>query len=377
MQKSKGNPCSTLHESSFTLLYLISPSGPSSSSGRSIKIERRPCLSVFVCASSLALTCHSLCWSWLLGAPRRPSGWRMCPQAPARPGRAAGTTGASYTSHPVVEMILLFCYVLTPGGRWLAKSECIKLWYRACHKLNVLKKVPVVESCSSGRVPVALTLTSCPPWRAWAQRPGLGSDRWDVLCPLAPGENTSNISLMWWHLARRLQLSPWESSVVSRLLTPTHSFLARSKSTAALSGDAGKTTEARFLARWSLGSMSAPPVFLCLVSIFPCASLLWVERLWGYPVGTGSMPLALLPLRVHLSILLGRDAGRQRMSRLRSGGFRCFRLCLTWPEIPILTCPSSPASEQVVTGRHKLIFDTNVQTWEWNQSRSPLTPGVS
>ncbi|NXQ97170.1 MAP7 protein, partial [Sagittarius serpentarius] len=38
--------------------------------------------------------------------------------------------------------------------------------------------------------------------------------------------------------ARRLQLSPWESSIVSRLLTPTHSFLARSRSTAALSGDA-------------------------------------------------------------------------------------------------------------------------------------------
>ncbi|NWU92860.1 MAP7 protein, partial [Upupa epops] len=38
--------------------------------------------------------------------------------------------------------------------------------------------------------------------------------------------------------ARRLQLSPWESSIVSRLLTPTHSFLARSKSTAALCGDA-------------------------------------------------------------------------------------------------------------------------------------------
>ncbi|XP_033619165.1 ensconsin isoform X3 [Fukomys damarensis] len=37
--------------------------------------------------------------------------------------------------------------------------------------------------------------------------------------------------------ARRLQLSPWESNVVNRLLTPTHSFLARSKSTAALSGD--------------------------------------------------------------------------------------------------------------------------------------------
>ncbi|EMP37408.1 Ensconsin, partial [Chelonia mydas] len=37
--------------------------------------------------------------------------------------------------------------------------------------------------------------------------------------------------------ARRLNLSPLEKSIVSRLLMPTHSFLARSKSTAALSGD--------------------------------------------------------------------------------------------------------------------------------------------
>eukprot|EP00062_Callorhinchus_milii_P008509 gi/632951266/ref/XP_007891195.1/ PREDICTED: ensconsin isoform X9 [Callorhinchus milii] len=36
---------------------------------------------------------------------------------------------------------------------------------------------------------------------------------------------------------RRLQLSPWESNIVTRLLTPTHSFLARSRSTAALSGN--------------------------------------------------------------------------------------------------------------------------------------------
>ncbi|XP_072133852.1 ensconsin isoform X3 [Mobula birostris] len=36
--------------------------------------------------------------------------------------------------------------------------------------------------------------------------------------------------------ARRLQLTPWESSIVTRLLTPTHSFLARSRSTAALCG---------------------------------------------------------------------------------------------------------------------------------------------
>ncbi|XP_034621469.1 ensconsin isoform X4 [Trachemys scripta elegans] len=37
--------------------------------------------------------------------------------------------------------------------------------------------------------------------------------------------------------ARRLNLSALEKSIVSRLLMPTHSFLARSKSTAALSGD--------------------------------------------------------------------------------------------------------------------------------------------
>ncbi|KAL2792682.1 ensconsin isoform 16 [Daubentonia madagascariensis] len=45
--------------------------------------------------------------------------------------------------------------------------------------------------------------------------------------------------------ARRLQLSPWESSVVNRLLMPTHSFLARSKSTAALSGDGYKKERER------------------------------------------------------------------------------------------------------------------------------------
>uniref|UniRef100_A0A4W3JIE1 Ensconsin-like protein n=1 Tax=Callorhinchus milii TaxID=7868 RepID=A0A4W3JIE1_CALMI len=38
-------------------------------------------------------------------------------------------------------------------------------------------------------------------------------------------------------VVRRLQLSPWESNIVTRLLTPTHSFLARSRSTAALSGN--------------------------------------------------------------------------------------------------------------------------------------------
>ncbi|XP_033861469.3 ensconsin-like isoform X11 [Acipenser ruthenus] len=37
--------------------------------------------------------------------------------------------------------------------------------------------------------------------------------------------------------ARRLQLSPWESNIVSRLLTPTHSYLARSRSAVSLSGE--------------------------------------------------------------------------------------------------------------------------------------------
>ncbi|KPP65775.1 ensconsin-like [Scleropages formosus] len=40
--------------------------------------------------------------------------------------------------------------------------------------------------------------------------------------------------------AKRLPLTPWESTIVSRLLTPTHSYLARSRSAVSLSGDAGQ-----------------------------------------------------------------------------------------------------------------------------------------
>ncbi|XP_047413571.1 ensconsin isoform X6 [Sciurus carolinensis] len=63
-----------------------------------------------------------------------------------------------------------------------------------------------------------------------SQKPRQKPNRWSWGGPLhgSPGIHSA---------ARRLQLSPWESSVVNRLLTPTHSFLARSKSTAALSGD--------------------------------------------------------------------------------------------------------------------------------------------
>ncbi|KAI5609164.1 ensconsin isoform X9, partial [Silurus asotus] len=40
----------------------------------------------------------------------------------------------------------------------------------------------------------------------------------------------------------RMPLTPWENNVVSRLQTPTHSYLARSRSAVSLSGDAGKAT---------------------------------------------------------------------------------------------------------------------------------------
>ncbi|XP_054347613.1 ensconsin isoform X6 [Pongo pygmaeus] len=64
--------------------------------------------------------------------------------------------------------------------------------------------------------------------------------------------------------ARRLQLSPWESSVVNRLLTPTHSFLARSKSTAALSGEAASCSPIimPYKAAHSRNSMDRPKLFV-------------------------------------------------------------------------------------------------------------------
>uniref|UniRef100_A0A2K6A3A6 Microtubule associated protein 7 n=1 Tax=Mandrillus leucophaeus TaxID=9568 RepID=A0A2K6A3A6_MANLE len=64
--------------------------------------------------------------------------------------------------------------------------------------------------------------------------------------------------------ARRLQLSPWESSVVNRLLMPTHSFLARSKSTAALSGEAASCSPIimPYKAAHSRNSMDRPKLFV-------------------------------------------------------------------------------------------------------------------
>ncbi|XP_057611373.1 ensconsin isoform X6 [Chionomys nivalis] len=64
-----------------------------------------------------------------------------------------------------------------------------------------------------------------------SQKPRQKYNRWSWGGPLHGSHSIHSAA------RSRLQLSPWESSVVNRLLTPTHSFLARSKSTAALSGD--------------------------------------------------------------------------------------------------------------------------------------------
>nr|XP_048700402.1 ensconsin isoform X9 [Caretta caretta] len=64
-----------------------------------------------------------------------------------------------------------------------------------------------------------------------SQKPKQKQSRWSWGGPLQRSSSINNT-------ARRLNLSPLEKSIVSRLLMPTHSFLARSKSTAALSGDA-------------------------------------------------------------------------------------------------------------------------------------------
>lgn len=136
------------------------------------------------------------------------------------------------------------------------------------------------------------------------KRPDYGGIRYDVLHPLGPANSVPNILLMWWHLARRLQLSPWESSVVNRLLTPTHSFLARSKSTAALSGDTGKVVQAQLSGevQSSFRSLSShvlltpPPFSWCVLP----------------SVGVGSVFLALFPLCIHCNILSGHQTpGRQ------------------------------------------------------------------
>ncbi|XP_053096804.1 ensconsin isoform X7 [Pangasianodon hypophthalmus] len=55
---------------------------------------------------------------------------------------------------------------------------------------------------------------------------------------------------------RRMPLTPWESNVVSRLQTPTHSYLARSRSAVSLSGDAASCHQTSSLSIKALQSRS-------------------------------------------------------------------------------------------------------------------------
>ncbi|XP_070415517.1 ensconsin isoform X20 [Equus przewalskii] len=91
-----------------------------------------------------------------------------------------------------------------------------------------------------------------------SQKPKQKHNRWSWGGPLHGSPRAHSA-------ARRLQLSPWESSVVSRLLTPTHSFLARSKSTAALSGDAASCSPINIMpykAAHSRNPMERPKFFV-------------------------------------------------------------------------------------------------------------------
>ncbi|XP_058939191.1 ensconsin isoform X10 [Kogia breviceps] len=91
-----------------------------------------------------------------------------------------------------------------------------------------------------------------------SQKPKQKHNRWSWGGPLHGSPSIHSA-------ARRLQLSPWESSVVNRLLTPTHSFLARSKSTAALSGDTASCSPINIMpykAAHSRNPMERPKFFV-------------------------------------------------------------------------------------------------------------------
>ncbi|NXJ77284.1 MA7D1 protein, partial [Trogon melanurus] len=108
---------------------------------------------------------------------------------------------------------------------------------------------------------------------------------------------------------RSLQLSPWESSIVDRLMTPTLSFLARSRSAVTLAGNGkeqgehlggtrGHTAESRcwhragsVLTAWSL----PPPVPVCPRSasaspLSPCHNHRLPHRCRERRKGTTSSP---------------------------------------------------------------------------------------
>ncbi|NXE93296.1 MA7D1 protein, partial [Menura novaehollandiae] len=98
---------------------------------------------------------------------------------------------------------------------------------------------------------------------------------------------------------RSLQLSPWESSIVDRLMTPTLSFLARSRSAVTLAGNGkeqGEPPGGQGLGAWSqrgagvgagsvLTVVTPPPVPVCPRSasaspLSPCHNHRLPHRCW-------------------------------------------------------------------------------------------------
>ncbi|NXP02989.1 MA7D1 protein, partial [Thinocorus orbignyianus] len=109
---------------------------------------------------------------------------------------------------------------------------------------------------------------------------------------------------------RSLQLSPWESSIVDRLMTPTLSFLARSRSAVTLAGN-GKEQGPLGLGHGSLKPVESwcwcragsvlmvrfllPPVPVCPRSasaspLSPCHNHRLQHRCWDRRKGTTSSP---------------------------------------------------------------------------------------
>ena len=316
--------CRTSQESSFILWYLIPPLPVTHIAvhGDVAKSNGDP-FYLYLHISSLALSCPSLCWTWH-------AGYLGCPLAEVYalvplpiPGRAAWFTGLRETC----QTRLKWFFVLLPVdsiGRWLAKAMSTNLIQSLPQTKHLEGSQPYGIAAPLSRVPPAPALHHRPSRTAWSLSRFL-SEAWEVerVVPgtrLAPGKNASNISLMWWRLARRLQLSPWESSVVNRLLTPTHAFLARSKSAAALSGDAGKTVKVH-LPQWgkvllSKPSLSRPICIWSHLSSSHCVLLLHLVGWRGkYVCWRWFHAPGLVPLRFHLSILSGHQMpGRQKMS---------------------------------------------------------------
>uniref|UniRef100_A0A8C2YEU5 MAP7 domain containing 1 n=1 Tax=Coturnix japonica TaxID=93934 RepID=A0A8C2YEU5_COTJA len=95
---------------------------------------------------------------------------------------------------------------------------------------------------------------------------------------------------------RSLQLSPWESSIVDRLMTPTLSFLARSRSAVTLAGNGKEQGEAGSAPCWDpITTIPIPAVPVCPRSasaspLSPCHNHRLPHRCWERRRGTAGSP---------------------------------------------------------------------------------------